>query len=198
MRHQPLQPISPSIEAETGLAGGSDESGMVIGGTSAEDEGGEVDGGDDGDEVQPPPPPHEIPRRKGFVPRAGAEIVEEAEVPKMARDPGQPSQLDRQLHKLTHCPYRSWCEHCVRGQAVGRQHRAVPIEKSASEVPRVIIDYAFLQEDMTKEIEDDNNDDEVSSKEGVRATMKVLVMVETLCGSIWTYVVESKGTLMEP
>ena len=39
MRQQPLQPISPSIEAETGLAGGSDESGMVIEGTNAEDEG---------------------------------------------------------------------------------------------------------------------------------------------------------------
>ena len=56
MRHQPLQPISPSIEAETGLAGGSDESGMAIAGTSAEDEGGEVDGGGDEEEVQPPPP----------------------------------------------------------------------------------------------------------------------------------------------
>ena len=141
MRQQPLQPISPSIDDETGLAGGSVETGRVIE-PRISAEGGGGDNIEEDEDIENPPA------------SANDDKVEEAEVPKMARDPGQPSKLDRQIHKLTHCPYRSWCEHCVRGQAVGRQHKAIPIEDSTSEVPRVIIDYAFLHEDFSKDEED--------------------------------------------
>ena len=74
-----------------------------------------------------------------------SDIVVEAEIPVPALDPGQPSRADRAANKLTHCTYR--------GQAVGRLHRGVPDEMSKSDVPRVIIDYAFLQQDMTREKE---------------------------------------------
>ena len=111
--------------------------------------------------------------------------VQEAAVPKAARDPGQPSKADREMHKLTHCPYRSWCEHCVRGQAVGQPHRSVPEELAKSDVPRVIIDYAFLQEDMTKEVEaEEGKKEDDAEVEGVRASMKIVVMTETECNSI--------------
>ena len=55
-----------------------------------------------------------------------SDVVVEAEIPVPARDPGQPSRADRAAHRLTHCPYRRWCEDCVRGQAYGWPHRSVP------------------------------------------------------------------------
>ena len=31
-------------------------------------------------------------------------------------DHRQPSEEERRTHNLTHLPYRSWCEHCVKGR----------------------------------------------------------------------------------
>ena len=39
-----------------------------------------------------------------------------------ARTPGQPSKAEREMHDLTHCPPRSWCEHCMKGQAKDDAH----------------------------------------------------------------------------
>ena len=179
----PLQPISPFVETDSGeIVEG--QTGSVAGGGGGDDDEGAPPGGDfleNPEDAEGAPP---------------SDIVVEAEIPKPARDPGQPSKADRAAHKLTHCPYRSWCEHCVRGQAVGRPHRSVPDELSKSDVPRVIIDYAFLQQDMTQEVEGEGEEGEGGS-DGARATMKVAVMIETECESIWAYVVESKGTLTE-
>lgn len=65
-------------------------------------------------------------------------------------------------------------------------------------MPRVLIYYFFLQQDMSKEDaeaeEGRAGDDDAGER---RATMRVAVMVETGCDSIWAYVVESKGTLTE-
>ena len=41
---------------------------------------------------------------------------DEAQAPRAARAPSQPSAKDVELHELTHCPPRIWCEHCVRGR----------------------------------------------------------------------------------
>ena len=128
---------------------------------------------------------------------AGADRVREAVPAKGARDPGQPSKAEREAHNLTHCLYRCWCERCVRGQAVGRPHRRIAGEESLSTLPRVILDYAFLQQDMTKEKAADDGEEGQEDEEARRASMKSLVMVETECDSVWAYAVESKGTLME-
>ena len=42
---------------------------------------------------------------------------EEAEVQLGVRTPAQPSRAEREEHELSHFPYRSWCDHCVRGRA---------------------------------------------------------------------------------
>ena len=60
----------------------------------------------------------------------GAEEVihaEEAETqaPRVPRAPRTPSQQEIDDHEVTHCPFRSWCEHCVRGQAKDDPHCAV-------------------------------------------------------------------------
>ena len=76
--------------------------------------------------------------------------VVEGDTPKIARDPGMPTAAQREAHDLTHFPFRRWCEHCVRGQATGDQHRSVSGEMGASEVPRLHMDYGFLKEDVTR------------------------------------------------
>ena len=47
--------------------------------------------------------------------------VEEAEPLKIAPSPKQPSAADIELHRITHWPYRSWCEECVKGRGLGEQ-----------------------------------------------------------------------------
>ena len=41
---------------------------------------------------------------------------------KIFRSPLLPSKADVEHHELTHCPYRSWCRHCVRGRGVEASH----------------------------------------------------------------------------
>lgn len=49
------------------------------------------------------------------------------------------------------------------------------------------MDYAFLQDEI---IEDTS---EMGQEEAVRKSMTILVMVETLCGSVWSYATRGKG-----
>ena len=119
-----------------------------------------------------------------------AEVEEEAveaQAPRAARAPHVPSQREIDEHDFTHCPYRAWCEHCVRGQAKDDAHRTVTGVYADSSVVRVSMDYCFLTEDVKGK--------ETEHKEEVKAnvSMTVLVMSETLCRSIWAYAVRSKG-----
>ena len=49
------------------------------------------------------------------------EIQEEVEPLKAAPSPPMPSPADVEEHRVAHKPYRSWCEDCVRGCALGEQ-----------------------------------------------------------------------------
>ena len=46
-------------------------------------------------------------------------------------DPRQPTDEERRTHNLTHLPYRSWCEHCVKGRGREADHKRL---KSQPEV----------------------------------------------------------------
>ncbi len=113
----------------------------------------------------------------------------EVEKVKIVRDPGTPTAAERAAHDVTHLPYRPWCEHCVRGRATGQQHRTVKGDLAESTVTRVGMDYGFIQEDQTI----------IESEHGTETkatlSMTILVMVETLCHSIWSYAVEGKGII---
>ena len=37
--------------------------------------------------------------------------------------PKGPTKVEKEEHERTHCPYRSWCEHCVRARARNSHHR---------------------------------------------------------------------------
>ena len=50
------------------------------------------------------------------------EAEEEGIVHKEVRAPGQPTKAEREHHYLTHIPFRSWCQHCVRGRGKSAHH----------------------------------------------------------------------------
>ena len=112
---------------------------------------------------------------------------DEGQVQRAAKAPRLPGAREREEHNLTHCPYRSWCEHCVRGQAKDFPHRAVSGIFAESDVVRVSMDYCFLTEDVV------SKDVEHESSTKSRVSMTVLVMAETLCRSVWAYAVTTKG-----
>ena len=84
--------------------------------------------------------------------RAKGEIEEQHEddghteyegvAPKVARDPGQPTAIEKVAHNVTHVPYRSWCPHCVRGRAKGRQRRRICVPRDDG-VPHAAI-YSYI------------------------------------------------------
>ena len=69
------------------------------------------------------------------------EAQEEFEPLRIALDPGQPSAEDVERHRAEgHVPFRSWCEWCVKGRAVGEQHRSGP----KSTVPVIASDHLVV------------------------------------------------------
>ena len=112
---------------------------------------------------------------------------DEAEVPLVVRKPVTPSKKEIEEHELTHCPFRSWCEHCVRGQAKDSPHRTVAGELGQSDVTRVVLDYCFITEDVM------HKTDDMQEVTQAKTSVTILAMVETQCMSVWGYAVESKG-----
>ena len=73
---------------------------------------------------------------------------EEARNPRGARDPGQPSQQEREDHERTHIPFRPWCEACIRGKSKRRPSRTIAGEHADRQGCRLRMDYAHLTEDV--------------------------------------------------
>ena len=71
--------------------------------------------------------------------------AEEARAARPARDPGAPTQADRDAHAATHLPFRSWCAECVQCRADAPPHYRT--KRAAGEVPEVAFDYAFVRRD---------------------------------------------------
>ena len=68
---------------------------------------------------------------------------------KKIRSPGTPTSEERTDHEITHWPYRSWCDACVKARATGQQHRSMKGEYAESTVARVLMDYGYLHEEET-------------------------------------------------
>ena len=122
----------------------------------------------------------------------GGEAEEAGEPIRCLPCPGNPSAAERSLHEITHWPYRPWCEWCVRGRAVGPNSRKVPDDKKVNVVPKAHLDYAYLQDEV---IEDS---DEFAETGTVGQSMTIMVMLETLCGSVWAYATSGKGYAADP
>jgi hypothetical protein len=51
-------------------------------------------------------------------------LTDEAKTAKTLKAPYEPTEAERQLHNLTHLPYRNWCKHCVSGKSPDSAHKA--------------------------------------------------------------------------
>ena len=71
--------------------------------------------------------------------------------PTTLTSPYTPTRQERMEHELTHIPYRSWCEHCVRGKCAALAHRYVAPEDDRA-VPIIGIDYAFIKKSDEEEL----------------------------------------------
>ena len=89
--------------------------------------------------------------------------------------PAMVSRKEKEEHELTHLPYRSWCEHCVRGRGRTAAHRHLQHDRD-TEVPRVSLDYFFL-----------------SDVDRTNGTNPMVVMVGEATGENYARVVEHKG-----
>ena len=71
---------------------------------------------------------------------------EEGHAPRVLSSPGQPSQKEREKHAVSHIPFRSWCDHCVRGRGRDRQSRLIAegMKAIGTELPRIVMDYGFF------------------------------------------------------
>ena len=69
---------------------------------------------------------------------------EEARVPRKLPSPTYVSKAEREEHELTHTPYRSWCDHCVRCRGRNVQHRKKEDEDRKGQFPRIFLDYFFI------------------------------------------------------
>ena len=58
--------------------------------------------------------------------------------------PKKPSQEEQEEHNRTHCPFRAWCTHCIKGKAISDPHRLTG--ESPDGIPIVHIDYMYLIE----------------------------------------------------
>ena len=70
------------------------------------------------------------------------EESEETRRPNHRALPANVSKEEFDAHQLTHLPFRSWCDHCVKGKAVDDAHR--PRIDSHRGEAKVGMDYFFL------------------------------------------------------
>ena len=72
-----------------------------------------------------------------------AEIGSGSSVPQsvVPKQPAEPSPEQRRAHEATHCPYESWCEHCVAFR--GRDDAHPETKGSEDRMPCISFDYGF-------------------------------------------------------
>ena len=111
---------------------------------------------------------------------------EESEVApkKVSRDPGLPTQSERDDHCIDHTPYRSWCEDCVRGRGLGEQHR---MGKGKRGVPVLSFDYLFITRGQLL------RRGELEQEEEDGALLKILVAKDSESKAVFAHVVDKKG-----
>ena len=59
--------------------------------------------------------------------------------PNILNAPYSPSRQERMEHEVTHSPYRSWCEHCVRGKSKSRGHYASSAEEDGTDEIKTLV-----------------------------------------------------------
>ena len=74
------------------------------------------------------------------------EKFDEGRDPEQLASPEGPSRQERETHNLTHIPFRSWCEHRVKGRARKRPHKRRNPEVKKEELKkatRIYMDFYY-------------------------------------------------------
>jgi hypothetical protein len=105
-------------------------------------------GASDEDDYEPSLGPE--PEEKGdFELDAQDELHEEYEEDGIRlglQSPVKPNSEEIRQHNVSHVPYRSWCQHCVRGKGRTLAHKsgARGLDKARDVRPRIFMDYFYL------------------------------------------------------
>ena len=51
------------------------------------------------------------------------------------------SKAEREMHGITHTPYRAWCPHCVRARGRNTPHRTREGQREGRGVPKISMDF---------------------------------------------------------
>ena len=151
------QPVSPSFHTDDVLNGDSDEEAGNVGERTEEATiGQEISTGEE----------------------------EEVELQKVVRTPYMPSATVVAEHRITHSPYRDWCDECR--EAFGREAPHAHVEHRDAWVPVVSTDYLFLSARgvFTR--------DEWSPQEGENF-LKIIVIVDSGGKCMFAHAVPQKG-----
>ena len=93
------------------------------------------------------------------------DLSQQAQVPQCLKVASTPSSAERELHELTHLPFRSWCEVCQRAKELQGQHKHQSQKKSSV----IQLDHSFYK------------------VPGSIQNLKVLTSIETstsMCGAV--------------
>ena len=76
------------------------------------------------------------------IDETGEEVEQETAKITIAPAPTKPSPTQAGEHRITHCPYRSWCDECAEGRGLGEQRGRHAGRHHG--VPRLGIDYWYI------------------------------------------------------
>ena len=120
------------------------------------------------------------------------EPSEEAELVKVAQDPGNPTKDQVAVHRITHVPFRTWCRWCVLGRGHGIQHMSRGAKTWI--VPIVGLDYFFLTKGGVKARKElDMEDAEIQEARGKGDIVKCLIVRCYASKAVFAHVIPAKG-----
>ena len=80
----------------------------------------------------------------------GEDVREEVPLPvRMKRSWAEPAAEERERHPKYHCPFRAWCEFCVRGTCNNDGRYKQPAAPDGH--PVISIDYAYMKSAQVEE-----------------------------------------------
>ena len=94
---------------------------------------------------------------------------------KVPPKPFEPTKEERQSHEATHCPFRAWCEICIKAKSPHGKHTKQL--ENPEHIPVVAFDYAFA----TETLGDPNR------------RISMMVATDSSHGSIFAVVARRKG-----
>jgi len=94
--------------------------------------------------MEPFDPDNENPQDNGET--IQEEVEEEEAKPVVPKEIGAPSKEEVRQHMVNHIPFRSWCEHCVKGKSGGNRHSKKKRGELEDREPVVSIDYMFMSD----------------------------------------------------